>query len=339
MTMITSIVQFLVSAGVIVAAGVVLTQFADTISHRTKLGSLLVGSILLAGATSLPELSIDISAIRLGAPDLAVGDLIGSSLFNLLILATLDLTRYSRGRMLSEASAASALSAGASIVLTVIAAVFLFLGPRFESVTLAGAGPGSIVLLVAYLFCVRLIYVGQKVSRKSAPETEPISFLPGMGKLTLRGAIIGYLVAAAAIVAAAPFLAKAADDLAERTGLGGTFFGTTFVALCTSLPEVVTTLTAVRMKAFDLALGNIFGSNCFNMVLIVPLDLVHPGSLLASVSPTHVYTALCTILVTMVVILGQLYRVERKKPFLEPDALLAILLVVAALTGAYFLRE
>lgn len=140
------------------------------------------------------------------------------------------------------------------------------------------------------------------------------------------------------ILGAAPFLARAADDLAERSGLGGAFFGTTFVALCTSLPEVVTTFAAVRIKSFDLALGNIFGSNCFNMVLFFPLDLVHAGSLLSAVSQTHVYTALTVIVVTTVVILGQLHRVEKKKHFLEPDALLVVL-ILGALTGLYFVHE
>jgi cation:H+ antiporter len=154
----------------------------------------------------------------------------------------------------------------------------------------------------------------------------------------LRGAITGYVVAGAIILAAAPFLAKAADDLAERSGLGGTFFGTTFVALCTSLPEVVTTIAAVRMKAFDLAIGNIFGSNCFNMLIFLPLDFVDRGSLLSSVSQTHVYTALAVIVVTIAVILGQLYPAERKKHFLEPDALMTLVLILGALTGLYFLR-
>ena len=99
------IIQFLVSAAVIVVAGGALTQFGDIISNRTKLGGLLVGSILIAGATSLPELAIDISAVRMGSIDLAVGDLVGSSIFNLLILAVMDLTTYSQGRMLSKTSA------------------------------------------------------------------------------------------------------------------------------------------------------------------------------------------------------------------------------------------
>ena len=89
--------QFIVCAGIIILAGTFLTRYADAIAEITKLGRLVVGSVLLAGATSLPELTVDISAVRLGLADLAVGDLLGSSLMNLLILALLDLSHHSRG--------------------------------------------------------------------------------------------------------------------------------------------------------------------------------------------------------------------------------------------------
>jgi cation:H+ antiporter len=133
-------------------------------------------------------------------------------------------------------------------------------------------------------------------------------------------------------------MAAAADELAELTGLGGTFTGTTLVALCTSLPELVATVTAVRMGAFDLAVGNIFGSNAFNMVLLFPLDVAHPGALLADVSANHAVTAIATVIVTGISILGQLYQVEKRIRFIEPDALLVVVLVVSALVGLYYLR-
>ena len=141
-----------------------------------------------------------------------------------------------------------------------------------------------------------------------------------------------------AIVAAGPFLASAADRIANLTGLGSTFVGTTLVALCTSLPELVAALTAVRMGAFDLAVGNVFGSNAFNMVLFFPLDLIHPGSLFAAVSQSHVLTALSTIVVTGVAIMGQLYQVEKRIRFIEPDAALVLILIIGSLAGLYYLR-
>lgn len=84
------VLQFIIAAAVIVIAGIYLTKFADMIAAATGWGRMFVGSLLLAGATSIPELMVDMKSIQLNLPDLAVGDLLGSSLFNLLILATLD---------------------------------------------------------------------------------------------------------------------------------------------------------------------------------------------------------------------------------------------------------
>jgi cation:H+ antiporter len=335
--MIGDITQFTVAAVVIIAAGAALTQCGDIIANRTKLGGLLVGTILIAGATSLPELGVNVSSVRRGDADLAVGDLMGSSLMNLLILAALDLTRYSRGRMLSRASAKQALGASCSIALTAIAAIFIMLSTRLGELEIWRVGPGTIVLLVGYVLCIRLIHRGRKGSETGSDEEHAI-WPPFLRRLKLKGAIVGYVIAGAMILVAAPFLSRAAGNLAEQTGLGGTFFGSTFVALSTSLPEIATTFTAVRIRALDMAMGNILGSNSFNMVLLIPLDLVYDGSLLAAVSPSHAYTALCVILVTSVVILSQLYPVESKKRFVEPDAWLAITLVIASFAGLYFLE-
>lgn len=335
--MTASIIQFLLSATVILLAGYALSQFGDVIAKRTKLGGLLVGGLLIAGATSLPEMAVDINAIRLGAPDLAVGDLLGSSLINLLILAVFDLTRYSHGRMLSRASAAHALAASVSIAMTGMAGIFIQLGPKLEEAVFLRIGPGPVVLVATYLIGFRLI-VHSRVKSEAEPEEVSEIILPLVGAVSLKGAVMGFVAAAVAILIAGPFLAKAADHLAKESGLGGTFFGSTFVALCTSLPEVASTFSAVRMGAFDMALGNILGSNSMNMALLLVLDVTDEGSLLSSVSPTHAYTALCVVVVTAVVILGQLYRVEKKKPFLEPDALLAIFLILCSLTGLYFMK-
>lgn len=332
------IIQFLLSAAAIVVAGIVLAHCGDIISKRTKMGGMLVGGLLIAGATSLPEMTVDISAIRLGAPDLAVGDLMGSSIFNLLILAVFDLTRYSHGRMLSQASAGHALAASVSIAMAAMAAIFIQLGPQLESAVFLRVGPGTIVLLATYVIGFRLIARSRETTAKTDEEAAE-NEVPFFGKISLKAAVMGFVAACVVLLIAGPLLAKAADSLAEETGLGGTFFGSTFVAFCTSLPEVATTLTAVRLRAFDMALGNILGSNSMNMALLLVLDLVDEGSLLSSVSQTHVYTALCTIVITAVVVLGQLYRVEKKKPFLEPDAWLAILLIGAALTGLYFVKS
>lgn len=332
-----NLIQFLIAALVIVAAGVALAEFGNIIAHRTKLGGLLVGTLLVAGTTSLPELAVGAHAVRIGSPDIAVGDPLGSNLINLLILAVADLFTRSRGQMFSHTSLRHALTAGTSMGLMAVVAIFVFLGPRLDGVVMARIGPGSVVLVIAYLLAIRLLYRQRGDDEKSGETSHSASF-EFLRRVRLKGAIIGFIVAGAAILAAAPLLAGSASELAESTGLGGTFFGSTFVAMCTGLTEVVTTIAAVRLKAFDMAVGNIFGSNCFNMMLLALLDFADSGSLLSSVSQTHVYTALCGIVITATVLLGQLSRVEGKKRFLEPDALLAIFLILGSMTGLYFLK-
>ena len=124
-------------------------------------------------------------------------------------------------------------------------------------------------------------------------------------------------------------------EIAEISGLGNSFVGTTFVAFSTSLPELVASLTALRMGAHDLAIGNIFGSNAFNMLLLLPLDLVHDGPILRDVSKGHAITCVAAVIATMIVVLGQLYHVESRKRFVEPDASLVLIVVFGSLWLIY----
>ena len=334
MTLLPTILQFVSAAAVIVAAGTLLTRFADAIAIISGLGRLLVGSVLLAAATSAPELLVDLNAVRIGAPDLAVGDLAGSSLFNLLILAALDLSPRSRGRMLSRTSVGHALSGTMSIVLTAMTALAILTAGAWTP-TLAGVGIGSLAILTVFLLGVRLIFHDQRLSAARLELVESIAGATPSHPSSLLRPVIGFALATAAIVAAAPFMARSADRLAELTGLARSFLGTTLVACCTSLPELVSAIAALRIGALDLAAGNVFGSNCFNMALLVPLDLAHPGSLLASVSSVHVVTCLATIVVTGTAVAAQLYHRDRRTGLVEPDDLLIIVLVMGSLAAVH----
>lgn len=318
------VAKFLVLSLVIVLAGIWLARSTDRLADATRLGRTFAGLVLLAGATSLPELSVGWSAVRLGADDLALGGLIGSSLLNLLILAVLDLVTRTQGRILSRMAAAHAISAIASVLLTVIILLFLLLRTGW---VWCGMGPGSAVVLLAYLFSIRLIYFDQATVQLAEEDAPPHNHWPK--------AAASYFAAAAIIFVAAPLVTTTAEELAAKTGLGNTFFGTTFLAAVTSMPEAVTTLAAIRMGTIDMAVGNIFGSNAFNMVLIGVVDAASPTPLLSVVAPTHAITAAAAILVTCVTTLGLLYRAERRWWIIEPDALLVAILVLGSLLLVY----
>lgn len=322
-------VQFVVLAAIVVAAAILLTRCADKLADLTGLGRTLVGLVLLAAATSLPEFTVAWNSVRIGAIDLTIGNVLGASLTNLLILSVMDLVSRQRGQMLSKMAAAHALSATVSILLTTIVLLSLIIEVPW---TIWRLGPGSAAALAAYLFTLRLVYFDQQFAMQSAsPEAPPPAqkWWPP---------VAGFAAGALVILVAGPRLAEIADQLADLTGLGRTFFGTVFVALITSLPETITTFEALRMGARDLAIGNVFGSNSFNMIIPAVGDLASEQSILSLASTTHAITAAATILITAVALLGLLYRAEKRYWFIEPDAALMAVLILGAFALVYYYR-
>lgn len=336
--MLIAIAVFVVTGAIVVVAGTALARYGDAISEATGIGRVWIGTVLLAAATSLPELATDIAAVRLDAPDLAAGDLFGSSLSNMLILAVIDLLPP-RGRVLRPTALAHALSACMAMVLNALAGVLLLvrLGRPFLWI-----GPSSVVLLLAYLAGARVVYRHTAAAtaeataepRKAAAEVAPTRSVPrGM---PLRRAVVGFALASLAILAAAPAFAWSAKRIAELTGLGATFVGTWLVGLATSLPELVASVAAVRMGVFDLAVGNLYGSNAFNMLVFFPLDVAYTqGPLFAALSPDHVISALFAVILMALGLAAIVYRAERKFLMLEPSSLLMILVYGLAIWLLY----
>lgn len=325
------ITEFLFSCAAILFAGAWLTRCADKIAHLSGLGRVFVGSVFLAAATSLPELSVDLSAVHQGNPDLAAGDLLGSSLMNLLILAVLDSAGISSRRAFGADSRHHATAALLSVFLTAWVGLAAASG---GGPSLLGAGPFSWGVLVIYALGMRVIWREQDPAEAAGPKQPG----PGLTK-ELAGPAAGYAGAALVILAAAPRLAASAERLAELTGLGQSFIGTTALALATSLPELVATFTAFRIGAPDLALGNIFGSNAFNMILFLPLDLALPGSFFGAIRPAHGLTAFAVIAATTLAVMGQVLKPRERRWFLEPSSQLMALLIAGLLWLLYHGRD
>lgn len=321
-----SILQFLISALIIIFAGHYLTRSADKIADLTGWGKMFVGSLLLAGATSFPELMVDIKSVKMNLPDLAVGDLLGSSLFNLLILATLDFTFPSafRRTAFSPAFLHHSLSAVLTIILTAIVGIAII--SKIET-SILGVSIFSWSIVVIYFFGIRLTYMdgaknngSERIGNKYSSQKKKQLFI----------SFSYFLCSTLIIIVTAPFLVSAADQISQMSGLGHTFVGTTLVALSTSLPELVATIAAFRMASPDLALGNIFGSNTFNMVLFFPLDYFYANNLFSSVKSVNAVTAFGIIAATGTAVMGQLYRKKERSHFFDPssEAVVAIIILI-----------
>ena len=319
-------VIFLLSAAVILVAGTKLSQYGDQIAEQTGLGGMLIGVVLMAGATSLPEVLTTVSAALLPAPDLAVGDLFGAVMTNMFTLGIIDIF-HRRKRVWQQAAYEHTLVATLAMMLTGLAGLFIVLR---TDLTLWGVGLDSLCIAVIYVLGMRVMY-RQEAERRRQREREKAVEIEEQGAKTsanpsgLRRAGIDFALATLAIVIAAPSLAVSANKIAEVTGIGTTFIGTSLLAVTTSLPELVTSFAAVRLGAFDLAVGNLFGSNAFNMSVLFIVDIAYrPGSLLSAVSEVHTVSALLGILLMNVGLMGIFYRTEKRFVLIEPDSLLMI---------------
>ena len=194
-----------------------------------------------------------------------------------------------------------------------------------------GIGVGTFLIAMTYVLGMRIVLRQEDMRRREKErervvEAEEARRMGPSGSAGLRRAAIGFAVATLGILVAAPLLAQSAKEIAEETGISTMFIGTSLVAITTSLPELVTSFAAVRLGAFDLAVGNLFGSNAFNMAVLFLADLAYRnGPLLAAVDGTHSVTAWVSILLMNVGLMGIIYRAEKRFVLIEPDSLLMIL--------------
>ncbi len=296
-------IKFAVCAGMITVAGPTLTRYGHIIAHRTGLSQTWIGLILLATATSLPELFTGISSVTVAAaPNIAVGDALGSTLFNLAILVILDLI-YRDEPMYRRIDQGHILTAGFGVILIGFAGVSLLLWRNETPPKLFHVGVYAPIIIVVYLIAVRAAFVYER--RRMALEVITDRY----PKISLKRAIIGYLAAATVVVAAGTWLPFIGIELAEAMGWRTTFVGTLFVAGVTSLPEMVVTISAARIGALDMAIANLLGSNLFDILILAIDDIAYlPGPLLSAVSPTHAISAFAAVIMSGIVIVALLYR-------------------------------
>ena len=309
--------QFAACALLILLSGVRLSRYGDIIAEKTGLGGTWTGLVLMAAVTSLPELITGVSAMTVfDVPDIAAGDAIGSCMFNLAILAFLD--AHNPQPLSARVHQGHVLSAAFGVLLLALTGVAILAGPTAPS--LGWVGLHSLVFLAIYLFAVRTIFVyeRQRMSQLAEELTGEIRYRDA----TLRRAVLLYAGNALVLVAAAAYLPGVAERFSELARLDQSFVGSLLVAASTSLPEIVVSVAAARMGAYDMAVANLFGSNIFNIAVIAVDDVfyVH-GTVLSVVSHVHLVTIATAISMTAIAIIGLTFRAQRKRYRLSWESL------------------
>lgn len=298
-------IQFTFCAFIIVIAGAKLSLYGDVIANKTGISASWIGLILLASVTSLPELIIGISSLTLvDVPNIAVGDVFGSCVFNLAILIVLDFLL--RGESIyRRASQNHILSAGFGVVLIGFAGLNVLLDDKTMVFNIGHIGAYTPVIMLLYLIAMRAVFMHERAQLREFVE-EIADRYP---TITLRQASFRYSLAAVFVIIAGAYLPFVSAQLAEVMGWYKTFVGTLFVAAVTSLPELTVTIAALRIGALDMAIANLLGSNLFNIAILAFDDLIFvKGSLLSHISPMHAFSALSAVIMTGVVIIGLVYR-------------------------------
>ncbi|MFC1948706.1 sodium:calcium antiporter [Chloroflexota bacterium] len=305
--------KFFLCVVIVLFSGSKLARYGDAIAEKTGLGRMWIGLVLIAAITSMPELVTGVSAAALvKLPDLALGTILGSCFFNLSILALLDLM-YRRTPVLSKASRGHVLSAGLGILLMAVVALSILGGERFDGLALGWVGLPSFLILIFYLVGARRVFLVEKKKQILPSPVEP----PSYGGITLKIVYLRFALAALAVIGAGIWLSFVGDELSVTYNWSASFVGSMFLAITTSLPELVVAITAVRIGAVDMAVADILGANMLDIVGIFLADIFYtrgpilfqPRSLVAG---THIITALVAIAMTLVVILGLRFQQKHK---------------------------
>jgi cation:H+ antiporter len=330
------------ASAVVWFAGFRLACYADAIARVTGWGQAALGMILLGGVTSLPEIAVATTATLRGEIELSINDVLGSAAINVVLLALADAVSGRRAITSMFPSTSVMLQAVLGIALLSVVGASVVVGDR----PFLGVGAWSWLLLLGYLGSVKLISrsgadeawlpAGDRGERETVERKEAAGADDGPSKGRLAWKT---LIAAAAILVAGFLLARTGSAIAQQTGLGASFFGAAFLALATSLPEVSTVVAAVRLGRHEMAASDLFGTNLFNVVILVLVDALHRGDpVLPAAGRFAGFAALLAAMLSALYLIGMLARRERTVLRMGVDSLAVVATYLAGVAVLYGLR-
>ncbi len=334
---------FMAAAAGVWMAGFRLASYADEISDRKRMGQALMGLVFLATATELPEVVTTMTAAMAGEAQLLLNNIFGGVPMNTAILAVADV--FAGGAAITfYPRKPTPILEGALLILllSVLNAIILF----GEYALVWQVGAGTCFIAMAYFLAIAML---RQYDEKDAwlaiemPEERvdaPVyPWRVRLEAMPVSGLVMRFAAASGLILICGVVLVHTSSALAQQTGLGQSFVGATLLAATTSLPEVSTTIMAVRLRAYTMAISNIFGSNLIMLILLLPADILYrPGPVLAEVDATAVFAIVSGIIVTIIYVIGLLIRSSRTIRGIGYDSIMVMSVYLATITGFFVLR-
>lgn len=319
--------KFIVCALVIFLAGARLAKCGDVIAEKTGLCRAWIGLVLLAVVTSLPELANGISAVvGPGIPDLAVGDILGACMINMFTLAVLDFFFWLRGgrSIFIDPKSSNLLSSLFAIALLLFTAFSLVASRYLFDFQLFGVSIYTLGIFVIYLIAQKMLFA--KSDGGKIEEAKKYSNISNFKTYFSFGLLAVIVIAAGSWL---PFIGK---EIVETMGWGSTFVAVLFLGLATTLPELTVSISALRLGYIGMSIGNLLGSNIFNIAILFIVDIFYQGgSLLADASFNMIYVALVAAVLTGIVYVAMKRQITNRIP--------AVTMIVLFLFSLFFLFQ
>lgn len=318
----------LVGAVVIGVVGSRTVRLADALADATGLGEAIFGAVLLGASTSLPGIVTSVSAAASGHAELAYSNALGGIAAQTFFLAIADIA-YRPANLEHAAASVSNMVQGALLIVLLAIVLLLMSAP---SVVIGWIHPGSVLLLVAYCYGVRIARrSGTSATWRAIRTDKTVEDIPE-ARNTIPPDRLGrawaVFAAHALVLAVAGYVvARAGIGLARGTELSESVVGAFFTAIATSLPELVTSVAAVRQGALTLAVANIVGGNTFDVLFIAFADVAYrDGSIYAAVGQRQVFIVALSIALTGLLLLGLLRREKHGVANIGFESLLILIL-------------
>jgi len=332
---------FVCLASLIWLSGTRLSYLIDAVAEQTKLGRAFLGLILLATATELPEFVTTLTASSSGNGELALNNMFGGMLLQLAVLCVADWW-VKKGTLCSRPHDPTVAIAGL-LCITSMSIVLIAKSLRDHQM-LAHMGLGSIVIAVLYVCSMFILHKMQGRKTWSPVDLPDENHDENQRKNRFDKKSMRYLVSfslgcAGVILVSGVLLVDLAETLAVQTGLGASFVGASLLALTTSLPELSTSIAAVRVKAYTMAISNVFGSNMIMTFLLFPNDIVFTeGPIINQIGPATTFALVAGIFMTAIYCIALLARPKIKILGMSIESLVLAVCYISSLAVMYSLR-
>ncbi len=312
--------KFLILALLIVFLANKLSKNAETIEMNSNLNAVMVG-IILAFATSLPELATSITSSYLGESTLAISNLLGSNLFNLVLLSLMNIIFFKQ--LVNQKISFTTNKINLYVLLMYVLTYFTLICSDYKFLEVGRFSIVTILILIIYIITIRSLNYEEEVITLEKKDSKKC-----------QKAIINFVILALIILFVSIELAITANQIILISGLTASFVGAIFIGISTSLPELTSIYTLCKSKKYDMAASSVLGSNLFNFTILFVVDLLSKMPLFSTSGSGVLILIKLGMIFSILTFLGINFKIKNRNINIIIPSLIIFIYVYMAFLGA-----